>query len=101
MTTHRIVSREEWTAARMRHLAKEKELTRLRDQLSQERRELPWVKVDKPYVFEGAPGKETLADLFDGRSQLIVEHFMFDPSWTKAARAARSGSTTSTASACT
>jgi predicted dithiol-disulfide oxidoreductase (DUF899 family) len=81
MTTHRVVSREEWIAARTRHLEKEKELTRLRDQLSQERRELPWVKVDKPYVFEGPQGKETLADLFEGRRQLIVEHFMFDPSW--------------------
>ncbi len=81
MTTHRIVSREEWIAARTRHLAKEKELTRLRDQLSQDRRDLPWVKVDKTYVFEGPQGKEALADLFEGRSQLIVEHFMFDPSW--------------------
>jgi predicted dithiol-disulfide oxidoreductase (DUF899 family) len=81
MTTHRIVSRDEWIAARTEHLAKEKELTRLRDQLSQERRELPWVKVDKAYVFEGPQGKETLADLFEGRRQLIVEHFMFDPSW--------------------
>ena len=81
MTTHRVVSREDWIAARTRHLEKEKELTRLRDQLSQERRELPWVKVEKPYVFEGPQGKETLADLFDGRRQLIVEHFMFDPSW--------------------
>jgi len=81
MTTHRIVSREDWVTARTRHLEKEKELTRLRDQLSQERRDLPWVKVDKTYVFEGPQGKETLADLFGGRSQLIVEHFMFDPSW--------------------
>jgi predicted dithiol-disulfide oxidoreductase (DUF899 family) len=81
MSTHRIVSHDEWTTARMRHLEKEKELTRLRDQLSRERRELPWEKVDKTYVFEGPQGKETLADLFAGRSQLIVEHFMFDPSW--------------------
>jgi predicted dithiol-disulfide oxidoreductase (DUF899 family) len=83
MTTHRVVSREEWIEARTQHLAKEKELTRLRDQLSQERRDLPWVKVDKTYVFDGPRGKETLADLFEGRSQLIVEHFMFDPSWTE------------------
>jgi hypothetical protein len=81
MTTHRVVSREEWIATRVQHLAREKELTRPRDQLSQERRELPWVKVDKPYVFEGPNGKESLADLFEGRSQLIVQHFMFDPSW--------------------
>lgn len=81
MSTHRIVSHDEWTTARMRHLEKEKELTRLRDQLSRERRELPWEKVDKTYVFEGPQGKETLADLFAGRSQLIVEHFMFDLSW--------------------
>jgi predicted dithiol-disulfide oxidoreductase (DUF899 family) len=74
---HRIVSREEWLAARTAHLPKEKELTRLRDQLSAERRELPWVKVDKSYEFEGPGGKQTLADLFDGRSQLIVYHFMW------------------------
>ena len=78
---HRIVSRDEWLTARKAHLAKEKELTRLRDQLSAERRELPWVKVEKPYVFEGPQGKLTLADLFDGRSQLIVKHFMFGPDW--------------------
>lgn len=81
MTTHRVMSREEWIATRVQHLAREKEFTRLRDQLSQERRELPWVKVDKAYVFEGPNGKESLADLFQGRSQLIVQHFMFDPSW--------------------
>src|SRR5262249_10322910 len=63
------------------HLAKEKALTRLRDQLSAERRNLPWVKVEKPYMFEGPSGRETLADLFDGRSQLIVKHFMFGPGW--------------------
>jgi predicted dithiol-disulfide oxidoreductase (DUF899 family) len=81
MTTHRIVSHEEWVEARRRHLAREKEFTRLRDQLSQERRELPWEKVDKPYVFEGPKGQESLADLFEGRRQLVVQHFMFDPSW--------------------
>jgi predicted dithiol-disulfide oxidoreductase (DUF899 family) len=78
---HGIVSRDEWLTARKAHLAKEKELTRLRDQLSAERRELPWVKVEKPYVFDGPEGKVTLADLFDGRSQLIVKHFMFGPDW--------------------
>lgn len=81
MTTHRVVSREEWIGARRQHLAREKELTRLRDQLSRERRDLPWVKVDKPYAFDGPNGQEALADLFEGRSQLIVQHFMFDPSW--------------------
>ena len=81
MTTHRIVSREEWVTARRQHLAREKELTRFRDQLSQERRALPWVKVDTPYLFDGPDGQESLADLFEGRSQLIVQHFMFDPSW--------------------
>ena len=78
---HRVVSQEEWLAARKQLLRKEKEFTRLRDQLSAERRELPWVKVDKQYVFDGPDGKETLADLFDGRSQLLVYHFMFGPGW--------------------
>jgi predicted dithiol-disulfide oxidoreductase (DUF899 family) len=81
MTAHRVVSREEWIAARRQHLAHEKELTRQRDALSRERRELPWVKVDTPYVFDGPAGPESLADLFAGRSQLIIQHFMFDPSW--------------------
>jgi predicted dithiol-disulfide oxidoreductase (DUF899 family) len=67
--------------ARRALLAKEKAFTRLRDQLSRERRKLPWVRVDKPYVFEGPDGRETLRELFDGRRQLIVYHFMFDPSW--------------------
>jgi predicted dithiol-disulfide oxidoreductase (DUF899 family) len=81
MPNHTIVSREKWLEARKAHLAREKEFTRLRDQLSAERRALPWVKVDKTYVFEGPRGKVTLADLFDGRSQLIVYHFMFGPGW--------------------
>jgi len=81
MEKHRIVSREEWTEARKALLAKEKELTRQRDKLSAERRELPWVKVEKSYVFDTVTGKKTLADLFDGRSQLIVQHFMFGPDW--------------------
>jgi predicted dithiol-disulfide oxidoreductase (DUF899 family) len=78
---HNIVSREEWLVARKAHLAKEKELTRQRDELSRQLRELPWVKVDKPYLFDGPSGTETLADLFDGRSQLIIQHFMFGPGW--------------------
>jgi predicted dithiol-disulfide oxidoreductase (DUF899 family) len=78
---HAIVSRDEWLAARIELLRKEKELTRRNDQLSAERRALPWVKVDKSYTFEGPAGRETLADLFAGRSQLIVYHFMFAPGW--------------------
>lgn len=81
MTNHPIVSHEEWIAARTRFLAKEKEFTRMRDELSRERRELPWERVDKAYVFETENGRETLADLFGKRSQLIVYHFMFDPEW--------------------
>ena len=81
MTGQKIVSREEWTAARQELLAKEKEFTRLRDELSQQRREIPWVKVDKAYTFDGPNGQETLADLFDGKSQLLVYHFMFGPDW--------------------
>src|SRR5258707_14896421 len=80
---HRIVSRDEWLAARKQFLVKEKELTRLHDKVSAERRDLPWVKVDDDYAFEGPHGTETLADLFDGRSQLIVYHFMFGPGWTE------------------
>lgn len=83
MKNHKVVSREEWLVARKEHLAKEKELTRLRDQLSRERRDLPWVKVDKEYVFAGPKGRETLSDLFEGRSQLLVYHFMFDPGWSE------------------
>ncbi len=81
MEIHKIVSKEEWLAARKKHLAKEKEFTRLRDQLSAQRRELPWVQVDKDYIFDGPNGKETLAELFEGRRQLLVYHFMFDPDW--------------------
>jgi predicted dithiol-disulfide oxidoreductase (DUF899 family) len=81
MTTHRVVTREEWERERIQHLTREKEFTRLRDQLSRERRELPWVKVDKPYVFDGPSGPRSLGDLFRGHSQLIVQHFMFDPEW--------------------
>jgi predicted dithiol-disulfide oxidoreductase (DUF899 family) len=81
MDHSKVVSRDEWLAARKQHLSKEKEFTRLRDKLSAERRELPWVKVEKNYVFDAPKGRETLADLFDGRSQLIVYHFMFGPEW--------------------
>jgi len=78
---HRIVTRDEWLAEHRQHLVKEKELTRQRDRLSADRRALPWVEVDKTYVFDGPHGRETLAGLFDGRSQLIVQHFMFGPGW--------------------
>ena len=81
MQANKIVTREEWIAARQVHLAEEKELTRLRDRLSQSRRRLPWVRVDKAHLFEGPDGKESLADLFAGRGQLIVYHFMFGPDW--------------------
>jgi predicted dithiol-disulfide oxidoreductase (DUF899 family) len=81
MTAHQVVSREEWLAARTAFLAKEKELTRLQDELHRQRRALPWVAVEKPYVFDGPRGKETLADLFAGKSQLVVYHFMFSPEW--------------------
>jgi predicted dithiol-disulfide oxidoreductase (DUF899 family) len=80
-TQPEIVSPETWLQARRDLLTKEKELTRLRDELSRQRRELPWVKVQKRYVFEGPDGQETLADLFAGRSQLFVYHFMFGPDW--------------------
>jgi predicted dithiol-disulfide oxidoreductase (DUF899 family) len=76
-----VVGHEQWIAARTAFLAKEKEFTRLRDELSQQRRELPWERVENTYVFEGPNGKETLADLFAGKSQLIVHHFMFGPDW--------------------
>jgi len=78
---HNIVSQEEWIAARKELLTKEKELTRLSDQLSAERRALPWVKVSKNYVFDAPGGKVTLADLFAGRNQLAIYHFMFGPDW--------------------
>ena len=81
MLQHKIVSQSEWTAQRKALLAKEKEFTRARDQLSAERRKLPWVKVDKPYVFDTPGGKKTLAELFDGKSQLVVYHFMLGPGW--------------------
>lgn len=77
----RIVGYDEWLKARRALLEAEKEFTRLRDDLSRRRRALPWERVEKSYVFEGPSGRETLADLFDGRSQLIVYHFMFGPDW--------------------
>jgi predicted dithiol-disulfide oxidoreductase (DUF899 family) len=81
MVPHKIVSRQEWIEARKAHLIHEKEFTRARDRLSAERRALPWVKVDKAYQFDGPNGKAALADLFKGREQLVVQHFMFAPAW--------------------
>jgi predicted dithiol-disulfide oxidoreductase (DUF899 family) len=76
-----IVSQEQWLAARKALLAKEKEFSKARDALAAQRRELPWVKIDKNYMFDGPAGKETLSDLFGGKSQLIVYHFMLGPGW--------------------
>jgi len=78
---HKVVTRDEWLTARQAHLEAEKELTRRRDELSRQRRELPWERVEKNYVFEGPYGPETLSDLFAGRSQLIIYHFMLGPNW--------------------
>jgi predicted dithiol-disulfide oxidoreductase (DUF899 family) len=79
LANHRVVSEAEWLKEREKLLIKEKDFTRLQEELNASRRSLPWVKVTKPYVFEGAKGKQTLSDLFDGRSQLIMYHFMFGP----------------------
>jgi predicted dithiol-disulfide oxidoreductase (DUF899 family) len=81
MTEHEIVSREDWAAARDELLAREKEHTRLGDELARHRRELPWVRIEKEYVFDTDDGPRTLAELFDGRSQLLVYHFMFGPTY--------------------
>jgi predicted dithiol-disulfide oxidoreductase (DUF899 family) len=78
---HKVVSSDEWIEARKQLLIKEKEFTHLRDQLSEERRAMPWEAIKKAYVFEGPDGRQTLPELFDGRSQLIVYHFMFGPGW--------------------
>jgi predicted dithiol-disulfide oxidoreductase (DUF899 family) len=81
MADHPVVSRDEWLAARIALLAKEKEFTRVRDELSRQRRALPWVRIDKTYVFDGPRGRVSLGDLFGRRSQLVVYHFMFSPEW--------------------
>jgi predicted dithiol-disulfide oxidoreductase (DUF899 family) len=81
MHPHRIVSQQEWIAARKALLVREKELTRARDEISRLRRELPWVKVDKAYVFDTPHGKQSLAQLFGSRSQLVINHFMLAPGW--------------------
>lgn len=81
MPNHRTAARDEWLAERLDLLKAEKELTRLNDDVARKRRELPWVPVEKDYVFDTEDGEATLADLFHGRSQLVVYHFMFDPEW--------------------
>jgi predicted dithiol-disulfide oxidoreductase (DUF899 family) len=81
VSDHKIVTRDEWVAARKALLAKEKSLMRAHDELARERRALPWVRVEKPYAFDGARGRMTLADLFGDKSQLVVYHFMFAPEW--------------------
>jgi predicted dithiol-disulfide oxidoreductase (DUF899 family) len=83
LETHPVVSHQEWLAARTTLLGKEKEFSRLRDELRRQRLELPWEKVDTPYVFDGPGGQETLGDLFENRSQLVVYHFMFNPAATQ------------------
>jgi predicted dithiol-disulfide oxidoreductase (DUF899 family) len=82
MTHNQVVSHDEWIAARKELLQKEKDFTRLRDQLNAERRALPWVKVEKEYLFDTPSGRQSLGDLFDGRSQLVTKHFMYGPDWT-------------------
>src|SRR5215471_13832905 len=86
-----VVSRQEWLAAREALLAKEKELTKARDVLNTQRRELPMVEIDKPYVFDGPDGEVGLLDLFEGRRQLIVYHFMFNPEWENGCAACTAG----------
>ena len=81
LTNHNVVSQEQWVAERKKLLAREKELTRLRDQVASERRSLPWLRIDKAYTFDAPEGRCTLADLFGGRSQLMVQHFMLGPDW--------------------
>ncbi|MGC2659733.1 MAG: DUF899 family protein, partial [Bryobacteraceae bacterium] len=83
---HPVVSKKEWLEARTALLAKEKEFTRQRDELSRQRRELPWVKVEKTYVFDSPEGQKTLAQLFSGRSQLMIYHFMLGPGWQEGCR---------------
>lgn len=81
MNDHKVVSHEDWIAARKKLLDREKEFTRLRDQISRERSELPWEEVRKNYAFESESGRQSLGDLFEGRSQLVIYHFMFGPDW--------------------
>src|SRR5215813_1260831 len=86
ISNHPAVSHEQWITERKKLLAREKELTRLRDQLARERRALPWVRIDKSYAFDAPEGRRTLAELFEGRRQLLVQHFMFAPGWEQGCR---------------
>ena len=97
MQAHKIVSHDEWIAARKAYLAEEKAFSRARDALAKKRRELPWEKVEKKYVFDTPNGKQTFADLFGGKSQLIIYHFMLGRNGKRAAQAARCLPITSTA----
>ena len=78
---HPVVPQDRWVAERKKLLAREKELTRLRDEIARERRALPWERIEKNYVFDTPEGRRSLADLFEGRRQLLVQHFMFGPGW--------------------
>src|SRR5262249_24788 len=101
MTKHMTGTRKEWLAARLGLLEAEKELTRRGDELARRRQELPWIRIDKEYHFETDEGSASLADLFRGRSQLLIYHFMFGPTTRRGARLARRSRTGSTASRCT
>ena len=101
MTKHMTGTRNEWLAARLELLEAEKELTRRSDELARRRRELPWVRIDKEYRFETDEGSASLKDLFRGRSQLLIYHFMFGPDYKAGVRPARRSRTTSTGSPCT
>ena len=101
MTTHKTGTREQWLAARLKLLDAEKALTRQSDELARRRQELPWVRVEKDYRFDTDEGKASLADLFQGRSQLLVYHFMFGPDYKRAAFPALRSPTVLTASRCT
>ena len=93
----KVVSQSEWLVARKKLLLEEKNFSKLRDELNLQRRKLPWVKVEKEYVFDGPTGKMTLADLFCGKSQLIIYHFMFGPDWQQGCEHCSFWPTTSTA----
>ena len=101
MTDHKTGTREEWLAARLELLKAEKELTRRGDELARQRQELPWVRIDKQYRFETDAGAASLADLFRGRSQLLIYHFMFGPEYTAGCLPARRLRTGSTGPRCT
>jgi predicted dithiol-disulfide oxidoreductase (DUF899 family) len=81
IANRKVVTQNQWLAARKKLLVKEKKFSKLRDELNLQRRELPWVKIEKEYIFDGPGGRETLEELFDGKSQLIIYHFMFGPGW--------------------